>query len=249
MVGEEIGLREINEIFREERKRKLLLDLPTDFYTRCLEYISSLESSIQEEEGTGGQNPKAMMLKEERERAKEFVGKIYGERQRKILILAHNKFRGAQVDITPLTGEEQVFFEGLFDMMKENMDATLGPNPVGRKRLRLLFSRRHKKEEKTLSRETKSTAKSAPREDLKAPAAASSTTSLDAPLETPRIEEMGEKPPEEKEFATVLVLEDLPSLMGPDAIYELAAQDIAALPKSMAALLEKQGKVRFVEGA
>ncbi|MDG6219887.1 MAG: hypothetical protein QCI38_00375 [Candidatus Thermoplasmatota archaeon] len=241
-MEENFGLREINQIFREEKKNKPLTKIPGNFYSECQEYISSLETDIKEEEKKGGQTPNLMMLREEMGKAKDFIGRIYEERQRKILIAAHNKVRGAQVDMDILTKEEREFFETLIDIMKESREAVLGSSPLGKKRLRELFTRRTKRsgaehEEKSVSAEETVKHQTPPVQGKIDSAGAEHRDKGNAPTAEDKVV---------SNMATVLVLEDIPSLMGPDSIYELSSQDIVTLPLQMAELLQKQGKVRLI---
>lgn len=260
MVEEKLSLRDLNEISRKEKNSRVLLSIPKDFYTQCQYYVSDLEEELKEEEKSGGQSPKAMMLREELGKAQSKIANIFSFRQRKILLLVHNKSAGAgrDLDIENLTEEERLFFDEALAITTESRKTILGSAPLKKKRLRTLFSRRSKKEEedeKTEARDAKAESKgtvvksagaeiepesgqSKLGEDQKKPAPSTETSSPDQDDEEPIVEDT---------TTVVVLVDDIPPLMGPKTIYELSAQDVASLPTPMALLLEKEGKVKRID--
>jgi len=227
MDEKEIGLKELNEIHREEKKKPLPSPLDADFYPRCHDYLSSLSSEIEKETGDGSMSPRAAMMKEEMSKARKTLESIYSIRQRKILLMAYGINTGEDGDLSILTPDEKHVLEEVVGLLKDSREKTLGNRADGKKRMRKLFMKRQRREE-SQSREAKRTA---------------------LPVEEDRPLERKNGLPDaygKEQFRAVVVLEDIPPFMGYDMDYDLHPQDVAMLPANMAAILEKKGKIRFV---
>jgi DNA replication initiation complex subunit (GINS family) len=94
MTGDEIGFSEISDVFRNERRSKILSKLPVNFYTKAEEHIQKLRS----EHCTAilvPNNPNSMMLWDQISKIDKRLKNIYEIRERKITLAALDKMVGA----------------------------------------------------------------------------------------------------------------------------------------------------------
>ena len=259
-----VDLRKLHEILRQEKKRKLLVPLYSDFYSSCQDYVASLSSEIKRREKKGEPSPQDALLREEYARAKNVIENIFAMRQRKILLMAYSLTVGEEVNRAALAIEERHFLDDVLALLRENREDVMGEKTTGKKKLKELFKRQKKtatpseQEDIRSEEEVPGVSKYGDTDGISEPPkhfpiASDSPDILQPPVSS---EESSEKADAKEggkadegwqETRTVVVLEDIPPLMGPDSVYELSKEDVASLPAAMARVLEEKGKVRSID--
>lgn len=112
-------LRRILELERlhKVRKNRALTKLQLDFYSELGEYLSKLEQEFQAEYKARPSSQKALLLREELERAKRLTELIYSEREEKILSAACSAARGGKPDLKHLSKEEKKLYDELLSSL------------------------------------------------------------------------------------------------------------------------------------
>ncbi|MDI6887365.1 MAG: hypothetical protein QMC98_01825 [Candidatus Thermoplasmatota archaeon] len=128
MEGQEITcelLRRILEMERMSRVRKnrALTKLEPDFYSKVSGYLKRLEQELENERESTG---KALILKEELERAKRLGEAIYSEREEKIANYALSEAKGGKPDTKLLTKEEILLYKELLESLIKARASILG---------------------------------------------------------------------------------------------------------------------------
>ncbi|MBA3044750.1 MAG: hypothetical protein KKH41_03460 [Candidatus Thermoplasmatota archaeon] len=116
MTGDEIGFGEISDVYRNERRSKVLTKLPPHFHERAEEHIQKLRSEHCDALQTPN-SPNAMMLWDQVSKAEKRLKLIYDIRERKITLAALDKMVGAQ---TPdnMARKEKALYEQLVETLQ-----------------------------------------------------------------------------------------------------------------------------------
>lgn len=110
------------ERLHKVRKNKLLTKLDTDFYVRLADYLTKLERMLDEEYKNSTASHKAMLLRDELERAKRLSEAIYSEREEKIVSAAISAVRGGEPDLKNLISEEKSLYEEILISLKKGRE-------------------------------------------------------------------------------------------------------------------------------
>lgn len=94
MTGDEIGFSEISDVFRNERRSKVLSKLPVNFYTKAEEHLQKLRDEHCAAILTPN-NPNSMMLWDQIGKIDKRLKHIYEIRERKITLAALDNMVGA----------------------------------------------------------------------------------------------------------------------------------------------------------
>ncbi len=217
----------VSEIYRNERRSKVLTRLPTNFYIMSEEYLAR-----QHEEYNQAilipSNPKTMMLQDQVKKVEKRLKHIYEIRERKIALAALDSMGGSKPPEN-MTRKDKELYELLIATLKSFRDGIEPPEIP---------------ERPTPVHSTE--IKPAPKVEMK-------TEKIPAP--EPEIVEQAliAEPEEPKESSKaddniiVHVLEDIPNFVGVDHTYDLRKDDMVTLPSQFANLLSSKGKVRIVE--
>ncbi|MEW6069413.1 MAG: hypothetical protein AB1485_02230 [Candidatus Thermoplasmatota archaeon] len=114
MEAQEINCETLRRILEMERmsrvrKNRTLTKLESEFYNKVSEYLRKLKQELEKVNNA----QKALILKEELERAKRLIETIYDEREEKITNYALSAAKGGKPDIKLLTKEELLLYEQL----------------------------------------------------------------------------------------------------------------------------------------
>ena len=213
----------VSEVYRNERRSKVLTRLPTNFYIMSDEYLAK-----QCEEYSQAilipSNPKTMMLQDQVKKVEKRLKHIYEIRERKIALAALDSMGGSKSPDN-MTRKDNELYELLIATLKSFRDGIEPP----------VIS-------KTPIPSPKAEMKPAPRVEVKStPEPEIAEQALIAEPEVP------EDPIKADDIITVHVLEDIPNFVGVDHTYDLRKDDMVTLPSQFANLLSSKGKVRIVE--
>jgi len=131
MTGDEIGFSEISDVYRNERRSKVLSKLPVNFYTRAEEHLQKLR-----DEHCAAilipNNPSSMMLWDQISKLDKRLNHIYEIRERKITLAAlDNMVGGAPPD--NMTRRDKALFEqlvGTLTIFRNQSESQECPPPV-----------------------------------------------------------------------------------------------------------------------
>lgn len=129
MAGEEISFERVSQVYREEGRRKTLVQLEPDFWERLLAYAKRLERDAEAEASRGATSPKATLLRDELRKVQKARDQIYAYRERKIATLACSQASGSAVDTKPLTRLEQDVFTRLVEALTGGRGEAWGRSP------------------------------------------------------------------------------------------------------------------------
>ena len=209
----------VSEVYRNERRSKVLTKLPINFYSKAEEYLA-----MQIEEYSQAilipSNPKTMMLQDQIKKVEKRLKHIYEIRERKLTLAALDRMGGSN---TPdnMTRKDKELYELLVAALKsfrENVEPPAVPErPKAAARV----------------------------EPIAAPQPIVKEEQAQIMEPEPEIQET---PIKKDESIVVHVLEDIPSFVGAEHTYELKKDDMVTLPSQFANLLSSNGKVRIVDG-
>ena len=212
----------VSEVYRNERRSKVLTRLPTNFFVMSEEYLAR-----QHEEYSQAilipSNPKTMMLQDQVKKVEKRLKHIYEIRERKIALAALDSMGGSKAPDN-MTRKDKELYELLIATLKSFRDGIEPPaiperpTPTPRTEIKLVPSVE---------------IKPVPEPEI---------------AEQALIAE----PPAPQESNTddsiiVHVLEDIPNFVGVDHTYDLRKDDMVTLPSQFANLLSSKGKVKIVE--
>ena len=218
----------VSEVYRNERRSKVLTKLPINFYHKAEEYLAT-----QREEYSQAilipSNPKTMMLQDQIKKVEKRLKHIYEIRERKIALSALDRMGGASA-LEHMTRKDKELYELLVTALKSFREGVEPPAVPERP-------------------------KAARVEPIPAPQPVIKEAQAQIMEQEPEIEQM---PPREDERPSakepkdesivVHVLEDIPSFVGAEHTYDLKKDDMVTLPSQFANLLSSNGKVRIVDG-
>ena len=209
----------VSEVYRNERRSKVLTKLPINFYPKAEEYLA-----MQREEYSQAilipSNPKTMMLQDQVKKVEKRLKHIYEIRERKIALAALDRMGGSN---TPehMTRKDKELYELLVATLKSFRDGVEPPTVPERPKVEARIE----------------------------PVAAPQPVVKEAQAQIIESEPETQAKPEKKdENIVVHVLEDIPSFVGAEHTYDLKKDDMVTLPSQFANLLSSNGKVRIVEG-
>ena len=209
----------VSEVYRNERRSKVLTKLPINFYPKAEEYLA-----MQREEYSQAilipSNPKTMMLQDQIKKVEKRLKHIYEIRERKIALAALDRMGGSNAP-EHMTRKDKELYELLVAALKsfrENVEPPAVPE---------------------MSKEA------ARVEPIPAPQPVIKEAQAQIMEPEPEIEQMPDK---KDESIVVHVLEDIPSFVGAEHTYDLKKDDMVTLPSQFANLLSNSGKVRIVDG-
>ena len=104
-----------------EKNSPILTDLDDDFYTNLEKYLLDLKTRLNSESNEN----KNKLLEEEILNTKKIITNIYEHREKKILLTAISKARGASPDIKNMAEVEKVFFDSILSMINKFRDEIL----------------------------------------------------------------------------------------------------------------------------
>ena len=209
----------VSEVYRNERRSKVLTKLPINFYSKAEEYLA-----MQIEEYSQAilipSNPKTMMLQDQIKKVEKRLKHIYEIRERKLTLAALDRMGGSN---TPdnMTRKDKELYELLVAALK---------------------SFRENVEPPAVPERPKAAARAEP---IAAPQPIVKEEQAQIMEPEPEIQET---PIKKDESIVVHVLEDIPSFVGAEHTYELKKDDMVTLPSQFANLLSSNGKVRIVDG-
>jgi DNA replication factor GINS len=119
VVGEEITLERILQVYREESRKKALSPLERDFWERVQRYVAGLEEDLRKESAVDPNSAKAALLRDELKKVLKRREQIWQYRGRKIALMACSAASGASVDTSPLTPLEEESFNAMLQVMEE----------------------------------------------------------------------------------------------------------------------------------
>lgn len=214
----------VSEVYRNERRSKVLTRLPTNFYTMSEKYLSG-----QHEEYSQAilipSNPKTMMLQDQVKKVEKRLKHIYEIRERKIALAALDSMGGSMAPEN-MTRKDKELYNLLIATLKSFRD-DIEPPAIPERPAPV-----HRSEMKPV-----------PKVEVKPVTEPEITEqALIAEPEVP------EEPDKADESIIVHVLEDIPNFVGVDHTYDLRKDDMVTLPSQFANLLSSKGKVRIVEG-
>ena len=220
----------VSEVYRSERRSKVLTRLPTNFFVMSEEYLAR-----QHEEYSQAilipSNPKTMMLQDQVKKVEKRLKHIYEIRERKITLAALDSMGGSRAPEN-MTRKDKELYELLIATLKSFRDGIEPPGVPERP------APAHRTEMKPAPKlEAKAEIKSAP-----APEIAEQALILEPKPEAPQ------EPSKVDDSIIVHVLEDIPNFVGVDHTYDLRKDDMVTLPSQFANLLSSKGKVRIVDG-
>lgn len=117
MAGEELSFERVNQVYREEGRRKTLTPLEADFWERLLTYVRRLEREVEAEVAKSPTSPRATLLRDEVRKVQKARDQIYAYRERKLAALACSQASGSAVDTKPMTRLEQDLFKRLVEAL------------------------------------------------------------------------------------------------------------------------------------
>ena len=213
----------VSEVYRNERRSKVLTRLPTNFFTLSEKYLAR-----QHEEYSQAilipSNPKTMMLQDQVKKVEKRLKHIYEIRERKIALAALDSMGGSSAPEN-MARKDKEMYELLIATLKSFREGTKPPEIPERPVPAL-----------------KTEMKPAPRVETKP-----------APEPEIPEQALIAEPEELKEISvpddniTVHVLEDIPNFVGVDHTYDMRKDDMVTLPSQFATLLSSRGKVRILE--
>ncbi len=214
----------VSEVYRNERRSKVLTRLPTNFYIMSEQYLSG-----QHEEYSQAilipSNPKTMMLQDQVKKVEKRLKHIYEIRERKIALAALDSMGGSRAPEN-MTHKDKELYELLIATLKSFRDG-IEPPAIPEKP----------------APSPKVEMKPAPSIEVKP--ATEPEIAEQALIAEP---EVPEEPDKTDDSIIVHVLEDIPNFVGVDHTYDLRKDDMVTLPSQFANLLSSKGKVRIVEG-
>jgi len=208
----------VSEVYRSERRSKVLTKLPTNLFTDSEEYLAPQKKEYSQAILIP-ENPKTMMLQDQVKKLEKRLKSIYEIRERKIALAALDNMGGSKAPEN-MTRKDKELFEHLVKTLK-SFRAGMEPPEI---------SSSKKPAAQLPVLEPEPTIKPDPKKVA------------DKPGEENKPEPMAEV------MAIVHVLEDIPSFVGPDHTYDLKKDDMVSLPSQIADLLSSNGKARIVEG-
>jgi DNA replication initiation complex subunit (GINS family) len=113
MTNEEISYRLLRKIQQLEKNSPVLTDLDDDFYTDLEKYFLDLNARLDSE----SDEHKKKLLEEEIVNTKKIINNIYEQREKKILLTAISKARGASPDLKNMADVERDFFDSIFGLI------------------------------------------------------------------------------------------------------------------------------------
>ena len=209
----------VSEVYRNERRSKVLTKLPINFYPKAEEYLA-----LQREEYSQAilipSNPKTMMLQDQIKKVEKRLKHIYEIRERKITLAALDNMGGSKAP-EHMNRKDKELYELLVAALKSFRENVEPPAVPERPKTAIWAE----------------------------PVAAPQPVAKEAQAQIIEAEpEVLEKPDEMNENIVVHVLEDIPSFVGAEHTYDLKKDDMVALPSQFANLLSSNGKVRIVDG-
>ncbi len=121
MDDEEINYRFLRKIQQMEKSSPKLSDIRQNFYKEIYEYIQNLEKRKDSEES----EQKKKILDEEIENTRKIVNDIYEKREKKIILSAISKARGATPNISNMLDSEKDLYNSIFDTIKNSKNKIL----------------------------------------------------------------------------------------------------------------------------
>lgn len=113
MTNEEVSYRFLRKIQQLEKNSPVLTNLDDDFYTDLEKYFLDLNVRLNSE----SDEHKKKLLEEEIVNTKKIIINIYEQREKKILLTAISKARGASLDLKSMAGVERAFFDSILDLI------------------------------------------------------------------------------------------------------------------------------------
>src|SRR3989442_15507253 len=215
---EEVNFGRVTKAYREESGKKTLVALEADFYDKLAAYIARLDESANKEAQKDPNSPKALLLQDELRKVRKRRDQIFTYRERKVALLASSRASGAEVDVPNLPAQERGLFEGMVALLsKSRVDAFGGSHlaaPV----------------ESPMPQSPAARPEAAKKEPER--------------MKVVRAEDTQQGTGRSTLNDNVLVheLEGLPPCQGTDTTYGLNREDEFTRPKSIAEILDGQGK-------
>lgn len=156
VAEESISLERILQVYREESQRKALTPLEPDFWERVQRLVADLEADLREESSHDPNSAKAALLRDELKKVVKRRDQIYQYRERKRALMAASAASGAEVDLSPMTPQEEDSFRTLLDVLGRGRSRALG---LGEEREETPPREEAPKEEKRKEKERKPTGK------------------------------------------------------------------------------------------
>ena len=208
----------VSEVYRNERRSKVLTKLPTNFYTLSEEHLSNQRVEYSQAVLVP-ENPKTMMLQDQIKKLEKRLKHIYEIRERKITLAALDNMGGSRAPEN-MTQRDRELYELLVEILKSFRTGAQPPNVPDRPKPIIAPTPAPKPEPKPVQESLTGEPENEPE-----------------PV-----------PQQNDESMIVHVLEDIPSFVGMDHTYELRKDDMVTLPSQIANLLSSKGKARIVEG-
>ncbi len=216
----------VSEVYRNERRSKVLTRLPTNFFVMSEEYLAR-----QREEYSQAilipSNPKTMMLQDQVKKVEKRLKHIYEIRERKITLAALDSMGGSRSPENMTRKDNELY--GLLITTLKSFREGIEPPVIPERPASVQLS----------------DMKPAPKVEVK------SAPEPEVPEQALIIEpkpEISQEASKVDDSIIVHVLEDIPNFVGVDHTYDLRKDDMVTLPSQFANLLSSKGKVRIVEG-
>jgi DNA replication factor GINS len=239
-LQEELSYEDVMNVYREEQKRAGLTEVRRDFYPSLRKLTESLTRSYEKETALDPYSVKTRTLRKQLENLRENAPRIFEYRAGKVVQMAVRAMAGGKVDMSRLTDEERVMFDGVLRRTSECRGSVLGQE---------------------VRKDVASPPPSAPVpagpipkpvvvEEKKAIAVQEEGPQGAVEAETPaapkqeKIEEAVDRP--RSKDVLLRILEDLPPFAGPEGVYRLRKEDVVSLPESIGRTLVKKGKAEEI---
>lgn len=121
----EISYEELMSIHRQESGSKFLSKIPSDFYTRVVDYLDALRERCGSEDRSDSDI--SGMLLNQLKRGEERSSEIFELRMRKISLMAMNSAFGGEARLENITKDEQDAFRQLRDFFIDYRTRMLSP--------------------------------------------------------------------------------------------------------------------------
>jgi DNA replication factor GINS len=255
-ASDALTFEDVTNVWREEKKSKVLTDIRKDFYAQLKEFVLDLKRQHERELGADVYSPKARLLSQQINKLAEKAQQIFEFRIEKLLLMALRSSMSGRPDVSRMTEEEKALFDCVLAHTKSSrsvlLDSAVKPSS-------LEFDK-EKMPECAPEMAHAMTPAAAPIatqvvEPPKIPVFDAKKPEIEADISFPRPSPLNEaevgpgkqtKPSERnlppQACIIVRVLENLPPFAGPRCTYKLMREDVVTLPATIGKALVAKGK-------
>jgi len=232
----------VSEVYRNERRSKVLTRLPTNFYVMSEEYLARQREEYNQAVLIPS-NPKTMMLQDQVKKVEKRLKHIYEIRERKIALVALDSMGGSKAPEN-MTKKDKELYEMLVATLRSFREGVEPPEIPERPKK---VQRVETKQKLDVEKSPHITAIASTEAEKSSTVSQPTEKDTTAPPETAVLSK-DEESPDIYDAMIVHVLEDIPAFVGAEHTYNLRKDDMVTLPSQFANLLSSKGKVKIVEG-